>query len=395
MPDLRMREQTDQAELQAIADQSAERTACLRLAETVTDFLARLRPSAGTLDVSERQRILRLLVKDILVGDDKIVIRHSIPLPTNPSGGHPPKTNSPGPSPTQSESYLLRSGRQFSRCLRTSTSTTSSISGPSAGDGARATGDVIMVRYADDLCRRFPNMRATPAAFWDAMRDRLRKFSLSLHPDKTRLIEFGRFTAQNCKKRGLAEPENFKFLGGCYLRINPDGATSGSGGSLGATACGVKLQEIKEALQRRTNRPIPETGKWLAQVVAGYFPYHAVPTDGLALAARFDITSKFFGIGSYVGVAREQECYGRRWRNWQMSFSRSRRYSIRGPAWFSPLDTQGRSRVPEFGSLGYIQGALRNERPYRECENGGALKIARGAGWDLSLSSPFPAKIRS
>ena len=111
MPDLRMREQTDQAELQAIADQSAERTAYLRLAETVTDFLARLRSSAGTLDVSKRQRILRLLVKDILVGDDKIVIRHSIPLPTNPSGGHPPKTDSPGPSPTQSESYLLRSGR--------------------------------------------------------------------------------------------------------------------------------------------------------------------------------------------------------------------------------------------------------------------------------------------
>ena len=113
MPDLRMREQTDQAELQAIADQSAERTACLRLAETVTDFLARLRSSAGTLDLSERQRILRLLVKDILVGDDKIVIRHSIPLPTNPSGGHPPKTDSPGPSPTQSESYLLRSGRNY------------------------------------------------------------------------------------------------------------------------------------------------------------------------------------------------------------------------------------------------------------------------------------------
>ncbi|QXX76713.1 hypothetical protein MHY1_p00235 (plasmid) [Methylovirgula sp. HY1] len=85
MPDLRMREQTDQAELQAIADQSAERSACLRLAETVTDFLGRLRSSAGTLDVSERQRVLRLLVKDIHVGDDKIVIRHSIPLPTNRS----------------------------------------------------------------------------------------------------------------------------------------------------------------------------------------------------------------------------------------------------------------------------------------------------------------------
>ena len=113
MPDLRMHEQTDQAELQAIADQSAERTACLRLAETVTNFLARLRSSAETLDVSERQRVLRLLVKDILVGDDKIVIRHSIPLPTNPSGGDSQKADSPGPSPTQSESYLLRSGRNL------------------------------------------------------------------------------------------------------------------------------------------------------------------------------------------------------------------------------------------------------------------------------------------
>ena len=112
MPDLRMHEQTDQAELQAIADQSAERTACLRLAETVTNFLARLRSSAETLDVSERQRVLRLLVKDILVGDDKIVIRHSIPLPTNPSGGDSQKADS-GPSPTQSESYLLRSGRNL------------------------------------------------------------------------------------------------------------------------------------------------------------------------------------------------------------------------------------------------------------------------------------------
>jgi site-specific DNA recombinase len=106
-----MHEQTDQAALQAIADQSAERTACLRLAETGTDFLARLRSSAGTLDVSERQRILRLLVKDILVADDNIVIRHSIPLPTNPSGGDPQKADSPGHSPPQSESYLLRSGR--------------------------------------------------------------------------------------------------------------------------------------------------------------------------------------------------------------------------------------------------------------------------------------------
>jgi site-specific DNA recombinase len=117
MPDLRMREQTSEAELQAIADQSAERAACLRLAETVADFLSRLRSSAGTLNVPERQRVVRLLVKEIFVGDDKIVIRHSIPLPANPPGGPYPNGDSPGPGQDQSGSYLLRSGRN-DRALR-------------------------------------------------------------------------------------------------------------------------------------------------------------------------------------------------------------------------------------------------------------------------------------
>ena len=117
MPDLRTREQTSEAELQAIADQSAERAACLRLAETVADFLSRLRSSAGTLNVPERQRVVRLLVKEILVGDDKIVIRHSIPLPANPPGGPYPNGDLPGPGQDQSGSYLLRSGRDH-RSLR-------------------------------------------------------------------------------------------------------------------------------------------------------------------------------------------------------------------------------------------------------------------------------------
>lgn len=89
MPELRRREQASNAELQAIADQSVTRAAYLRLAETLNTFLTRLRSSAGALDVSERQRIMRLLVKEVLVGDDKIIIRHCIPLP-NRSGDGPP-----------------------------------------------------------------------------------------------------------------------------------------------------------------------------------------------------------------------------------------------------------------------------------------------------------------
>ena len=85
MPTLRQREQTLRAELQAITDQANDRAASLRLAETLTAFLARLREAADTLSINERQRIVRLVVKDVLIGEDTITIRHSIPAPQGPS----------------------------------------------------------------------------------------------------------------------------------------------------------------------------------------------------------------------------------------------------------------------------------------------------------------------
>ena len=145
-------------------------------------------------------------------------------------------------------------------------------------------GDMIMVRYADDLVVGFQHESAA-RRFWDAMRDRLREFSLSLHPDKTRLIEFGRFAAQNCKKRGRSKPETFKFLGFVLICDKSRRGDFRIRRKSRRDRMRAKLREIKEALQRRTNRPIPETGQWLAQVVDGYFAYHAVPTNGLALAA--------------------------------------------------------------------------------------------------------------
>ena len=86
-----------------------------------------------------------------------------------------------------------------------------------------ATGDMIIVRYADDIVVGFEH-EADARRFWDAMRERLREFSLSLHPEKTRLIEFGRFAAQNASRRGLGKPETFKFLGFMlHLRQVPAG----------------------------------------------------------------------------------------------------------------------------------------------------------------------------
>jgi site-specific DNA recombinase len=106
MPDLRQRAQADNSELQAIADQSVERAAYLRTAQSLTTFLARLRASAEALDVLQRQRIMRLLVKEILVSDDKIIIRHAIPLPT---GGDGPPAQATNAAPPNNASYLLRS----------------------------------------------------------------------------------------------------------------------------------------------------------------------------------------------------------------------------------------------------------------------------------------------
>src|ERR1039458_2984377 len=113
MPSLRQREHALRAELQAIADQANDRAMFLRLAETLTAFLARLRSAADTLDVLERQRIVRLVVKEVLIGDDTIVIRHCIPLaaPSSPAGAPPTPGRPEGVQNAQS--YLLRKGSDF------------------------------------------------------------------------------------------------------------------------------------------------------------------------------------------------------------------------------------------------------------------------------------------
>jgi site-specific DNA recombinase len=111
MPELRQRERAMQAELRSIVNQASDRAAYLRLAETLSAFLTRLRSSAETLQVQERQRVVRLLVKEILVGDDTIIIRHSIPLPASPSGDKLPPSE--GPELPIGKGYLLCSGRNL------------------------------------------------------------------------------------------------------------------------------------------------------------------------------------------------------------------------------------------------------------------------------------------
>jgi RNA-directed DNA polymerase len=150
-----------------------------------------------------------------------------------------------------------------------------------------ATGDMIIVRYADDIVVGFEH-EADARRFWDAMRTRLEEFSLSLHPDKTRLIEFGRHAAARRAQRGLGKPETFKFLGFIFICGRSRKGKFLLKRKSRRDRMRAKLAEIKKELRRRMHQPIPDQGLWLAQVIRGYFVYHAVPTNSSALSAFRD-----------------------------------------------------------------------------------------------------------
>src|SRR6202140_2710140 len=132
-----------------------------------------------------------------------------------------------------------------------------------------ATGNMIMVRYADDLVVGFEH-EMDARRFWDAMRKRLEEFSLSLHPDKTRLIEFGRHAADRRAQRGLEKPETFKFLGFVFICGRSRTGKFLLKRKTRRDRMRTKLKEIKGKLRRRMHQPIPQQGRWLAQVVRGF-----------------------------------------------------------------------------------------------------------------------------
>ena len=149
-----------------------------------------------------------------------------------------------------------------------------------------ATGDMILVRYADDIVVGFEH-EADARRFWDDMRKRFEEFSLSLNPDKTRLIEFGRFAAERRAHRGLGKPETFNFLGFTFICERNSRGQFLVKRTTRRDRMQVTLRRIKEELRRRMHEPIPEQGAWLKQVVRGFFAYHAVPTNGPALRAFY------------------------------------------------------------------------------------------------------------
>jgi group II intron reverse transcriptase/maturase len=148
-------------------------------------------------------------------------------------------------------------------------------------------GDMIIVRYADDLVAGFEH-EEDARRFLAAMRERFEEFALSLHPDKTRLIEFGRHAAAEREQRGQGKPETFNFLGFTFISGKSRGGKFLIKRKSRRDRAKAKLKEVKEELRRRMHQPIPEQGKWLRRIVVGYFNYHAVPTNMQALVVFRD-----------------------------------------------------------------------------------------------------------
>ncbi len=174
-----------------------------------------------------------------------------------------------------------------------------------------ATGDMIVVRYADDFVTGFQHRRDAER-FLRELRERMEKFGLELHPDKTRMIEFGRFAAERRAKRGLGRPEMFDFLGFThYCGNNRQGGFKLKRKTI-TKRLRAALQKVKLELRRRMHLPVDVVGSWLRSVVRGWYNYHAVPDNRDCLEAFRTQVSRY-----WFRVVRRRSQKGRKKWNWK------------------------------------------------------------------------------
>jgi group II intron reverse transcriptase/maturase len=206
-----------------------------------------------------------------------------------------------------------------------------------------AQGDVVLVRYADDYLVGFEH-ECDARQFLADLRDRLARFSLELAPDKTRLIEFGRFAARNRARRGLGTPETFDFLGFTHCCAKTKNGRFMLKRITIAKRMRTKLHEVKAELKQRRHHTIPDQGRWLGSVLRGHYAYYAVPGNS-------DRINRF-----YNEVTRHWfKSLRRRSQRTRLNWTRMRRLSAR---WLPPpkrmhpfpnarfaANTQGRSPV--------------------------------------------------
>ena len=147
-----------------------------------------------------------------------------------------------------------------------------------------ASGDVIVVRFADSIVMGFQN-KEDAERFREELGERLAKFGLEMHPEKTRLIEFGPYAAEQRRQRGQGKPETFDFLGFTHICVRK--RSNGRFTVLRQTIrkrLQAKLDEVKTELARRIHQPVPEIGRWLTAVDEGHIRYYGVPMNGKALS---------------------------------------------------------------------------------------------------------------
>ena len=141
-----------------------------------------------------------------------------------------------------------------------------------------ARGDMVVVRFADDFVAGFEHLGDAKQFLYD-LRRRFTEFGLELHPQKTRLIEFGRFAAKNRAAKGLGRPETFDFLGFTHICARSRQGKFQLRRTTISKRMRAKLHEVEDQLRRRRHQPIPVQGRWLASVVRGHMAYYAVPVN--------------------------------------------------------------------------------------------------------------------
>jgi len=159
-----------------------------------------------------------------------------------------------------------------------------------------AKGDVIIVRYADDFVLGF-QYRQEAERFLKQLQERMANYGLTLHAEKTRLIQFGRFAAEDRKRDGAEKPETFNFLGFTHIcgTIWKSGKFTVKRKTVGKRMT-AKLRTTAAQLRKRINDPIEQTGSWLKQVVQGYYNYHAVPGNLRRRSQRHRWTWERFAV---------------------------------------------------------------------------------------------------
>jgi len=188
-----------------------------------------------------------------------------------------------------------------------------------------AHGDVVIVRFADDFVAGVEHENDARQFLAD-LRERFAKFGLELHPDKTRLIEFGRQAARNRKARGDGKPETFDFLGFTHICGKRKDGQFWLRRKTISKRMRAKLAEVKDQLKRRRHYPIPEQGRWLGSVVRGHLAYYAVPGNINAVAAFRDQVIKLW-----------LQALRRRSQRTRVTWTRMKRYATH---WLPPARVQ-------------------------------------------------------